>query len=112
MDPEIPPVFARWEAFTDWMLDHTAKFPRSVRSSFTVRVENLTLEVFERLVEARYSRDRRTPLVRANMDIQKLRLFLRMAHRRRYLDTRSFEKAMEDLDDSGRQVGGWLRTSR
>lgn len=105
-------VFVKWEAFTSWVLDHTARFPRHVRASFSVRIENLVFDVFERLVEARYTRERRGPLERANLDIQKLRLLLRLAHDKRYLDNRAFDKAMVDLDDAGRQVGGWLRASR
>lgn len=112
MPADVPTVFVHWEAFTGWVLDHTAKFPRSVRASFSTRIESLTLDVFERLIEARYSKARRPALAAANLDFEKLRLLFRLAHDRGILSHDSFVYAVEQIDVAGRQVGGWLKATK
>lgn len=109
MHPEVPALFAHWEQFVGWLLDRTAKFPKNLRHTLTGRIDNLALDVFERLVEARYTRARLPLLARVNLDLEKLRLLLRLAHDRRVLDTHAFEHAMVAIESAGRQVGGWSK---
>lgn len=106
---ETAVLFTEWESFTRWILGHTEKFPRRVRLTLANRIDGLALDVFERLVEARYTRARLPALRSANLGIEKLRLFLRLAHDERMLDTRSFGYACEQLDRLGRMIGGWIR---
>ena len=112
MAPEVPEVFVRWENFTGWILDHTEKFPKSVRFTFAGRIDNLVLDVFERLVEARYTRQRAAILARVNLDLEKLRLLLRLCHARRYLSDGAFEHAIKEIDQVGRMVGGWQKQAK
>lgn len=84
MSAEVPVVFARWERFVAWLFDRTEKFPKRVAFTFRMRIDNLALDVFERLVEARYQRDREPTLRRVNLDIEKLRLLLRALKPRRH----------------------------
>lgn len=108
--PEVPTVFVQWEAFTGWLLDRTAKFPRNVRQTLTRRIEDCALDVFDALVAARWRPDVRAAALRgANADLERLRLLLRLAHSRRCLDPAAFEHACREVDATGRQVGGWLR---
>jgi hypothetical protein len=107
MSAEVPVVFARWERFVAWLLDRTEKFPRRVAFTFRTRIDNLALDVFERLVEARYQRDRELTLRQVNLDIEKLRLLLRLSHEQRILDDKAFEHACAELSVVGRMIGGW-----
>lgn len=110
--PDVPTVFVHWERFLAWLLDHTEKFPKRLRFTLTNRIDNLALDVFEQLVQARYSRERQAVLERINLELETLRLLLRMAHDRQVLDTRAFAHACEEIDAAGRMVGGWLRHQR
>lgn len=112
MAPEVPVLFARWERFTGWLFQRTASFPKRVRHTLTVRVEGLALDVFEAIVEARYAQDRERALARANLDIEKLRLLLRLARDQAILPHPAAEHAFAELDEAGRMVGGWLRHAR
>jgi len=114
--PEAPPakldapvVFARWEALTGWLLGRTAKFPRRVRFTLSNRIDNLALDIFEALVEARYTRRRAPILRRINLDLEKLRLLLRLARDQQHLDYGAFARACEEIDAVGRMVGGWRK---
>lgn len=110
--PDAPTVFVHWERFLGWLLDRTEKFPKRLRFTLTNRIDNLALDVFEQLIEARYSRDRHALLERINLELETLRLLLRLAHGRQMLDTRAFSHACEEIDTAGRMVGGWLRHQR
>jgi len=109
---DAPTVFVHWERFLGWLLDHTEKFPKRLRFTLTNRIDNLALDVFEQLVVARYSRDRQPVLERVNLELETLRLLLRVAHERRALDTGAFTHACEEIDAAGRMVGGWIRHQR
>lgn len=112
MQPDPPAVFAAWEQFIGWLLNRTEKFPKRAAFTFRTRIDNLALDVYERLVEARYQRERSPLLARINLDLEKLRLLLRLAHDQRMLDPRAFSRACAELDTVGRMVGGWQRTQR
>lgn len=107
MSSEVPVIFARWERFVAWLLDRTEKFPKRVAFTFRTRIDNLALDIFERLVEARYQREREATLRRINLDLEKLRLLLRLSHAQRILDDKAFEHAYTELAVVGRMVGGW-----
>lgn len=111
-ETDAPELFVHWEAFTGWLLSHTEQFPKRLRFTLTNRIDNLALDVYEGIVEVRYQRDRVRQLERLNLDLEKLRLLLRLAHRRQVIDTRSFRYACEAIDTAGRMVGGWLRHQR
>lgn len=95
-----------------WLLDHTEKFPRRLRFTLTNRIDNLALDIFEAIVEARFTRKKTTILERLSLGLEKLRLLLRLAKARGVLDRRSFEHACQEIDTAGRMVGGWLRQQR
>lgn len=106
----VPVVFGHWERFLHWLLDRTEKFPKRVLHTFRLRIDNLALDTFELLVEARFSRERAPLLVRINLNLEKLRLLLRLAHDQRLLDPKAFTYACEEIDQVGRMIGGWLRS--
>ncbi|MEM7585627.1 MAG: diversity-generating retroelement protein Avd [Acidobacteriota bacterium] len=105
----VPVVFTQWEAFVGWLLERTQKLPRRLRFTFVSRIDNLALDVFELLVEARYTRQRAPILRRVNLNLEKLRLLLRLVHDQGHLDRRAFAHAVTKIDEVGRMVGGWLR---
>lgn len=103
------PIFAAWMTFLTWLLGVTEKFPKKVRFTLAVRLENLALDLVEDLVEARYSRDKAPVLKRANLRLEKIRVLLRICHTQRYLSHRAYEHAMKTLAEVGRMLGGWRK---
>ncbi|MGD8846762.1 MAG: diversity-generating retroelement protein Avd [Desulfobacteraceae bacterium] len=103
------PIFTQWLAFLEWLLPVVEKFPKRVRFSFGDRINNLALDIVENLVEARYSREKRSVLVAVNFKLEKLRVLLRLCHRLRYLPHKSYEHAMRQLNETGRMLGGWIK---
>ena len=112
MAVDVPQIFVHWEGFIAWLFGKTAGFPARIRHSLTNRIECRALDIHEAIVEARFTRDRRTILARLNLDLDKLRLLLRLAHDLHSLDHRAFAHACAEIDTTGRMIGGWLRHER
>jgi|ERR1700677_3049585 hypothetical protein len=96
--------------FLKWLGPTVAKFPKAQKFTLGDRVENIALDVLESLIEATYTRDRVAHLRRANLGIEKLRILLRLAWDLRLLDLKRYEFAARALDETGRLVGGWIKT--
>ena len=111
MPPEIPQLYLHWEAAVGDLLDRTQRFPKSVRFTFSTRIDNRALDILEDLVEAQYSTGRVTQVAlnRADLRLSCLRTLLRLSHQRRYIDRRGFEIVMRNVDTAGRMLGGWLK---
>lgn len=109
MPPSDLPLFAHWETTLHDLLARTRKFPKSVRHTFASRIDNLGLDVVERLVEARWTRAKAGILRAASLDVEKLRILCRIAHDEGFLDHRGYEHVARNLDEAGRMLGGWIK---
>ena len=104
-----PPLFVLWYDFTKWLLAKTGKFPKRVRFSFSNRIDNLALDIIEAIVEARYSAEKQAILHRIDLNMEKLRVLLRMCYDLHYLDIKGYEFAARKIDEAGKMVGGWRK---
>lgn len=104
-----PAVEAHYQ-FINWLMPTVEKFPRAQRFLLGDRIQTTALDVLEALIEATYTRDRRAHLARANLGLEKLRFFFRLAHEQRHLGARRYEHAARQIDEVGRLVGGWARS--
>ncbi len=111
MPPDDLPLLVHWERTLGDLLDRTQKFPKSIRFTFTTRIDNLALDVMERLVEARYATagSKKAFLREADSALTRLRILLRLCRDRRYLDRGGFEHAVRNLDEAGQMLGGWMQ---
>ena len=110
--PTRPPVYALLVDLTGWTLDRTATLPKSHRFTFGERVDRLTLDCLELVIEAIYaSPDKKAaPLRRANLNLEKLRVFWRLIHERRWISAQQLLFVAQKLDEIGRMIGGWLKS--
>ena len=109
-DGELP-VFVLWEKLTLCLFERTEKFPRSVRPTLTVRIENAALDVLEGLVTARFQAGREKLGTLRTLDdrVTRLRVLLRLAAARGHLSTGGYEDLNRQIDEAGRMLGGWRR---
>lgn len=104
------PLYVHWYATLDWLLATAERFPKNARFSLASRIANLGLDVMEGVVECIYSKNRGFLLDRINLNLEKLRIFMRIAHDRRYISTRQYEHISGELDTAGRMTGGWKKS--
>ena len=105
------PALEAHQQFLLWLVPTIEKFPQRQRFLLGDRMQSTALDVLEALIEATYSRDRQRHLSRANMGLEKLRVFFRIATEFEYVSTRRYEHASRLLDDIGRRVGAWAKAS-
>lgn len=99
------------QQFLLWLVPAVEKFPRSQKFLLGDRIQSTALDVLEALIEATFTRDRRGHLARANLGLEKLRHFFRLAVELKYVDARRYEHAARSLDDIGRLVGAWVKAN-
>ena len=106
------PLFRHWYQTLGWVMDKTEKLPRSVRHSLVHRIDDHALEILELIVEAIFTpaKARRAKLRAINLRLDKLRILFRLCHDRRYISTQQYAYISGQIDETGKQVGGWLKT--
>jgi len=105
------PLFVKWQEILNYLLDKVEKFPRNVRFTVSDRMINLGFDIMEAIVEGIYTRSRTDILRRANLYMEKLRIYVRICLERRYLSVRQYEYLSENILQAGRMLGGWIKTS-
>ncbi len=108
MIPE-PPLFIHWYDFSKWLLVKIDTFPKKVRMSFCNRIADLTLNIIEGIIDARYSRKKGELLHQIDLNMEKLQVLLRMCHDLAYLDHKGYEFTSKKINEAGRMVGGWRK---
>jgi hypothetical protein len=94
-----------------WSCNHTSRFPRTHRFVLGERIEVNLYDLLEMLIKARYTRQRQELLEKANLMLEILRFQMRLAKDLQCLKTNSYGFAARALDEIGRQVGGWLKST-
>jgi hypothetical protein len=106
------PALEQTYRFLLWLIPTVDKFPRKHKFLLGDRIQATALEVLDGLIEATYTRKRGELLFRVNLAIEKLRFLVRLSMDLQSLDRRRYEFAARNLDDIGRQVGGWIKSHR
>ena len=103
-------IFVKWVEFLKWLLSTTDKFPKKVRFTLTTRIDNLTLDILEDIIECKYDPDARPAgFKNINIKLEKLRVLLRICHESKHLSNRQYEHAATHINEVGKMIGGWLK---
>ena len=94
------------------MTQRTRKLPRDLKFVLGDRILATAYDVLDALVEARYTKERRPLLSRANVLLERLRFQVRLCMEERLISTRQYEYVARLADEVGRMVGGWARACK
>jgi hypothetical protein len=92
-------------------MNHTETFPKIERFRLAKRIEDSAFDFYEELIRTVKSRDKRECLLHAGLELDKLRLYLRLAHQRKLMGHPQYMYAAESLTEIGKLLGGWGRQS-
>jgi hypothetical protein len=94
-----------------WLLPKSASFPRAHRHTVTQRMMDAALDTQEAVFEAQGRRgaSRLAALQAADIALNRLRLYLRLAHHWRWLSDGQYQHVSERVAEIGRLLGGWLK---
>ncbi len=96
---------------TLWILPKTEKFPRSYRLSVGDRLVSNALDLLLNVVEAAYAVEKGDLLSKASFKANALRYLLRLSKDLRLVSVDSYAHATERVDEIGRMIGGWQRST-
>ena len=78
-----------------------------MRFGLVQKIETVALGLLELFVEAIYRRDREILHDKGNIELEKLRVFLRLSHDRGLLNADQLRYAVGEIDAIGRMWHGW-----
>ena len=107
-------LFTRLFDLLTWLLPKTAQFPRVYRHTVTQRLMNAALDCQEAVFAAQSTRDarRNAALQDADAALNRLRLYLRLAHQWRWLNDGQYAHVSTQVMEIGKLLGGWVKQSR
>lgn len=92
-----------------WLMPVIERFPKTLRFTLADRLQNELLDILRLLIEARFTRDRRSSLTRANLALEYLRHLIRMAKDLKAMSLGQYEHASRMINEIGSMVGGWAK---
>jgi hypothetical protein len=94
-----------------WLLPKAERFPRLYRRTVNQRLMDAALDFQEALFDAQGQggTTRQRHLRAADAALNKLRLYLRLAHRWRWLNNGQYRHVSVMVAELGRLLGGWIK---
>jgi len=106
------PIFVKTHDLLLWLLAHTGKFPKSERFRLAKRVEDSAFRFFDLIARATKSGEkRRSVLLEADLELDRLRLNVRLCVELKLLTGAQYEYAAGLLVEIGKLLGGWIKTT-
>ncbi len=106
------PIFTRTYDLLRWLIPVTVKFPRQQRFVLAQAIQQTALTFQGQLIEAGNFRNPGAVLQQANINLTKLRSYLRLCHDFDLLSTGQYEHVSRMVDEIGRLLGGWIKTAK
>ena len=103
------PLQNHWESFVSWLLEKTELFAQKYRYTLSARLINLSLDIQEKIIRARFSSDKLALLRELHIDLQVLDALLRCCHIKKLLAHNAYEYACEQMQLSDKMVAGWKK---
>jgi four helix bundle protein len=103
------PIFARTESFMIWLLQHTQKFPKHERFRLAKQIDDAFFSFHACLLHAVKTAQTRQQLQQADVELDKLRAYLRIALELKYTTPEQFQFVSEHIAEIGRLLGGWIK---
>jgi four helix bundle protein len=104
-------IFTRTYDFVTWLLPMSEKFPKSQRFVITQRLQNAVLNFQELLIEANalHGTKRSEKMKLADAELRKVRLYLRLCEKWKWLTSGQYKHASVMVAEIGRLLGGWMK---
>jgi len=85
-------------------------FPKSQRFILGQRIENTAVNILEGIVVANSEEKKLSTILKVSVEIEKMRIFLRLSKDLAFLAFKRYEVLSAKLDEIGRMCGGWIKS--
>ncbi|MEG1562547.1 MAG: diversity-generating retroelement protein Avd [Bacteroides sp.] len=86
-----------------------AQFPKSEKYAIVVDIKRCMNIVLERAIEASKKYHKKTTLQEMDVELVKLRHYLRLSHELGFLPIKKYEMLSEMVAEIGKMLGGWIK---
>lgn len=87
-----------------------AQFPKSEKFALCTDIKHSMNIILERCIEAQKRYFKKTTLQDMDVEIMKLRAYLRLSHKLGFLPMKKYEIWSTQVVEIGKMLGGWLKT--
>lgn len=95
-----------------WYLQRTNRFPKNWRVTLGDRIDTLLIDALTTAQRARLRTEKIDLLIHLNEQLDVLRTLTRLSVALECLQGRHYEYVARQIDEVGRQIGGWIRHQR
>ena len=112
--PDDMIILSRVFDLLQWLLPKGERFPRAYRHTTTQRLMDAALDLQDGLylAQSRSTTARRAALADCDAALNRLRLYLRLAHHWRWLSDGQYAHVSGMVAEIGRLLGGWIRSPK
>lgn len=105
------PLFTKTFDFLKWLTRMTNHFPRSRRFDVTKRLMDAALDFQEHILEAnaRRGKMRSEKLKTADVDLDKVRVYLRLSYQLEWMTEGQYNHAANLVTELGKLTGAWRK---
>ncbi len=107
-----PQVVTKMYDFLLYLVPQVSRFPKSQRYLLGDRLEVLSFQVLEFLLEATYSRNKSPLLQQANLGLEKTRYYVRLCRDLNLITFQRYEVISKMVNEIGVQLGGWMKQQK
>lgn len=101
-------IYQKTYDFMLWLHPVVNKFPKSQRFVLGQRIELKTLDLIHSMVVANAERDKSATLKHASVELDELRILIRLAKDLHFINIKQYGIAAEKLNEIGRLLSGWM----
>jgi len=103
------PIFAKIYDFYKELSETITFFPKHKKYTLGQRLDDTTLEIIKLLSSIPQSNDRISALKKINIELDLLKVLLRLAKDTRALPEKKYLCLSSSLHEAGKMTGGWIR---
>lgn len=102
-------IFHKMYEFMLWLYPAVNKFPKSEKYVLGERIEKTALNVMEGVIASNCEFDKTETLKKTNVELEKLRIFIRLAKDQKLMDFNKYETASRMINEIGNLLGGLIK---
>jgi hypothetical protein len=101
-------IYQKTYDFLLWLHPVINKFPKSQRFVLGQRIENKTLDFLHSMIVANAERDKFATLKQASVELDELRILIRLATDLHFVNVKQYGVAAEKMNEIGKLLYGWI----
>lgn len=86
-------------------------FPKSEKHTLAAEMKTCMLRFMRGIITANKRYHKKTTLQDVDIELQVLRMYLRLSVDQQFLPFRKYENWIKMLDEIGRMLGGWIKST-